>query len=70
MVIKGNFEEALTILIERLVRAKYSNKLAHDLLLDWDLRRGNDWFTSTLKSEEKKELAELARLKAKYESNP
>lgn len=67
MVIKGNFEEALTILIERLVRAKYSNKLAHDLLLDWDQRRGNDWFTSTLMHEENKELAELARLKAKYE---
>lgn len=52
MKIEGNFEEALTILIERLVRAKEHNKLASELLYAWDIRRGDDWFTSTRKAEQ------------------
>ena len=52
--IKGDFAEALEILISRLVKAKSTNKLAFDLLWDWDKRRGNDWYTSTRKWEEKK----------------
>lgn len=53
--IKGNFDDAIHILIERLVRAKSSpgiGKFASELLYDWDQRRGNDWYTSTKKSEQ------------------
>ena len=53
--INGDFAQALDILISRLVRAKGSSKLAHELLYDWDQRRGNDWFTSTKKWEEQNE---------------
>lgn len=55
--IKGNFDDAIHTLIERLVRAKSSpgvGKFAHELLSDWDQRRGNDWYTSTKKRECKK----------------
>ena len=53
--IHGNFEEALIFLIERLRRGKGHIKLADELLRDWDERRGNDWFTSTRRSEEQQE---------------
>lgn len=65
--IKGNFAEALEILISRLAKAKGSNKLAYELLYDWDQRRGNDWFTDTKKAQENRELKKLDELKSKYE---
>ena len=65
--IKGNFTEALEILISRLARAKGSNKLAYELLYEWDQRRGNDWFTDTKKAQESRELKRLADLKSAYE---
>lgn len=67
MQVKGNFEEALDILISRLARAKGSSKLASDLLQEWDQRRGDDWFTDTKLRQRKRELLELARLKLVYE---
>lgn len=47
--IKGNFEAALTLLIQHLVDEK--NLLA---LSKWDGARGNDWFTSTKLKEQNK----------------
>lgn len=65
--VTGDFADALYILIDRLVRAKNSSKLATELLQDWDERRGNDWFTDTRSRQQKVELLELKRLKMKYE---
>lgn len=65
--INGSFEEALIVLLERLVRAKGSSKLATELLYDWDQRRGNDWFSDTLRAEENRDLYDLQRLKDLYE---
>ena len=51
--VKGDFDEALSTLIAGLVRAKGSHQLAVDLLYEWDQLRGNDWYTSTLKRDQK-----------------
>lgn len=66
-MIKGNVHYALERLIAGLVEEKYTNPLARSLLAEWDINRGDDWFTSTLSREEKCELLELERLKMKYE---
>ncbi len=56
--IKGNFEQALQVLISQLVAAKYTSDIAFKILRDWDKNRGNDWFTSTKLKEQNNKLRE------------
>lgn len=51
--VTGDFEEALSILIERLQRGSSHIKFAKEALDEFNQRRGNDWYTSTFKRESK-----------------